>query len=122
MHDIRQLRPDLVFPVLHGPYGEDGTIAGLLEVFGIPYVGSGVLASAACMDKAVQKHLVAAAAPEIPLVPWCEVDGRGLGTRLAQSVDDLIAALGFPCFVKPANLGSSVGVQACCTWEIRWVL
>jgi D-alanine--D-alanine ligase len=110
--DIRSLAADVVFPVLHGPYGEDGTIQGLLEILGLPYVGSGVLASAVCMDKIVQKQIVAAAAPEIPLVPWQKVD--------AHHVDDPMRAdalagrigerLGLPCFVKPANLGSSVGV------------
>ncbi|HET6585080.1 MAG TPA: hypothetical protein VFG69_16600, partial [Nannocystaceae bacterium] len=72
--DLRALAPDVVFPVLHGPHGEDGTIQGLLEILGVPYVGSGVLASALCMDKVAQKHLVAAAAPEIPLVLWRAVD------------------------------------------------
>lgn len=111
--DIRALAPDVVFPVLHGPHGEDGTIQGLLELAGVPYVGSGVLASALCMDKVAQKLLVAAAAPEVPLVPWLAVDGRRLddAAYLAKTSADVASRLGMPCFVKPANLGSSVGVS-----------
>jgi D-alanine-D-alanine ligase len=96
------------YPVLHGPHGEDGTMQGLLEVLGLAYVGSGVLASAVCMDKAVQKHVVAQAAPDVPLVPWLEAN---LGAEAPESVARRVDALGFPCFVKPANLGSSVGVH-----------
>jgi D-alanine--D-alanine ligase len=111
--DLRALAPDVVFPVLHGPHGEDGTIQGLLEILGLPYVGSGVLASSLCMDKVAQKHLVAAAAPDIPLVLWRSVHARALAD--ASHRDDALASiadeLGFPCFVKPANLGSSVGVH-----------
>ena len=115
VQDLRELGPDLVFPVLHGPYGEDGTIQGLLEMMGIPYVGSGVLASAVCMDKAVQKHVVASAAPEIPMVPFAEVEGPRLGDPgyLEPALERIENTLGFPCFTKPANLGSSVGVQRC---------
>jgi D-alanine--D-alanine ligase len=104
---------DLVFPVLHGPYGEDGTIQGLLEILGLPYVGSGVLASSLCMDKVAQKHLVASAAPEVPLVPWRELGAAVLESEagLARAVEEIRDALGFPCFVKPVNLGSSVGVS-----------
>lgn len=111
--DLRALAAELVFPVLHGPYGEDGTIQGLFEILGLPYVGSGVLASSLCMDKIVQKHLVAAAAPEVPLVPWREVSAAGLADAagLARTVEEIRDALGFPCFVKPVNLGSSVGVS-----------
>jgi len=111
--DLRALSVDLVFPVLHGPYGEDGTIQGLFEILGLPYVGSGVLASSLCMDKVAQKHLVAAAAPEVPLVPWREVWAHTLTSEagLARTVEEIRDALGFPCFVKPVNLGSSVGVS-----------
>jgi len=106
--DIRTLRGDLVLPILHGPHGEDGTFQGFLEILGLPYVGSGVLASAVCMDKVAQKQLIATAAPEVPLVPWVDarrdaVDSPALHAEIAETV-------GFPCFVKPANLGSSVGV------------
>lgn len=111
--DLRALGVDLVFPVLHGPYGEDGTIQGLLEILGLPYVGSGVLASALCMDKVAQKHLVASAAPEVPLVPWIEVTDTTLATDagLAGTIERVRDELGVPCFVKPVNLGSSVGVS-----------
>jgi D-alanine--D-alanine ligase len=110
--DMRALAVDVVFPVLHGPYGEDGTIQGLLEILGLPYVGSGVLASAVCMDKIAQKQLVAAAAPEVPIVPWQKVDAAHLEDPMrADSIAGAIGErLGMPCFVKPANLGSSVGV------------
>ncbi len=97
---------DVVFPVLHGTYGEDGTIQGLLELAGIPYVGAGVLASSAGMDKAVMKALFRDSG--IPGCRWLlarpALEGEeAIGTRVAQE-------LGFPCFVKPCNLGSSVGV------------
>jgi D-alanine-D-alanine ligase len=105
--DLRDLEPDIVFPVLHGPHGEDGTFQGLLEVYGIPYVGSGVLASALCMDKAASKHFMTA--HEICQLPWLALDRSAL-----NDVDGTAAAvatrLGYPCFVKPANMGSSVGV------------
>ncbi|MEX0984358.1 MAG: D-alanine--D-alanine ligase family protein [Actinomycetota bacterium] len=99
---------DVVFPVLHGPMGEDGAVQGLLELAGVPYVGAGVLGSALGMDKAVQKVLFAQAG--LPVVPhevvrepeWLE-DPQGVATR--------IGALGFPVFTKPAALGSSVGIS-----------
>jgi len=111
--DLRALAPDVVFPVLHGPHGEDGTIQGLLEILGLAYVGSGVLASALCMDKVAQKHLVAAAAPDIPLVLWRAVDATALAhdEQRNDALASIADELGFPCFVKPANLGSSVGVH-----------
>ncbi|MEM6994477.1 MAG: D-alanine--D-alanine ligase family protein, partial [Myxococcota bacterium] len=106
--DVRALSGELVFPVLHGPNGEDGTFQGFLEILGLPYVGSGVLASALCMDKVAQKQLVKTAAPEVPLVPW--VDLHRDGVHDATVHDRIADALGFPCFVKPVNMGSSVGV------------
>jgi len=99
---------DVVFPVLHGPYGEDGTVQGLLELANVPYVGPGVLASAAGMDKAVMKVLFAAAG--LPVVA-SRAFVRADWTRSRDSVVAGIAALGFPLFVKPANLGSSVGIS-----------
>jgi len=113
--DLRRLEPGLVFPVLHGPNGEDGTIQGLLELYRLPYVGSGVLASATSMDKAVQKHLIARIAPDIPQVPWLSLDARTLGDPAvrAEAVEAIEAQLEYPCFTKPANLGSSVGVCKC---------
>jgi D-alanine-D-alanine ligase len=100
---------DLVFPVLHGPYGEDGTIQGLLELANVPYVGCGVLASAVGMDKAVMKVLFAARGlrvSEALTVTAREWAGNrdGVERQLADT-------LGFPLFVKPANLGSSVGIS-----------
>ena len=111
--DLRSLSAELVFPVLHGPNGEDGTIQGLFEILGLPYVGSGVLASSLCMDKVAQKHLVASAAPEVPLVPWYETTADAIATPEGRekAVDAIAETLGFPCFIKPVNLGSSVGVS-----------
>ncbi|OGV96379.1 D-alanine--D-alanine ligase A [Microgenomates group bacterium RBG_16_45_19] len=88
---------DVFFPVLHGPYGEDGTIQGLLEMMPVAYVGCGVLASAICMDKDIQKRLCLQAG--LPVVPYQVVT--------SAVVPDPVS---FPCFVKPANQGSSVGV------------
>ncbi len=93
---------DVVFPLLHGPYGEDGTLQGLLEMAGVPYVGSGVFASAAAMDKQHMKSLLRAAG--LPVVPCAVVRER----------DDALAAaerLGWPVFVKPARGGSSIGIS-----------
>ena len=99
---------DVIFPVLHGPMGEDGTVQGMLELAGLPYVGSGVLGSAVAMDKAMSKTVLAQAG--LPLVPWRLV-ARKEWERDAGVVAEAIAELfGFPCFVKPANMGSSVGV------------
>ena len=101
------LGADVVFPVLHGPFGEDGTVQGLLELLDVAYVGSGVLASAACMDKIVFKDLMAHAG--LPQVAYAGVDdARWHADRPA--VERAVAALGLPVFVKPARLGSSVGI------------
>jgi D-alanine-D-alanine ligase len=99
---------DVVFPVLHGPYGEDGTVQGLLELANVPYVGAGVLASAAGMDKAVMKVLFAARG--LPVVAWRGFV-RSEWERDRNRVIDDILTLGLPVFVKPANLGSSVGIS-----------
>ena len=99
---------DVIFPVLHGPYGEDGTIQGLLELAGVPYVGAGVLGSAVSMDKAVMKTLFAAASlPQVTYVAALGAAWRSAPDKITQRVD----ALGYPVFVKPANLGSSVGIS-----------
>ena len=101
------LGADAVFGVLHGPFGEDGTLQGLLELLDVPYVGAGVLASSLCMDKVVFKEVLAAAG--VPQVPYA-------GVRLArwqaepEAVRRELAVLGAPVFVKPARLGSSVGI------------
>lgn len=100
---------DIVFPVLHGPMGEDGTVQGMLELAGVPYVGSGVLGSAVAMDKAVTKTILEQAG--LPQIPWRLVT-RKEWTREPDRIRDGIAeAIGFPCFVKPANMGSSVGIS-----------
>jgi D-alanine-D-alanine ligase len=98
---------DVVFPVLHGPYGEDGTIQGLLELADIPYVGSGVLSSAVSMDKAHMK--VALAGAGLPVCDYVVVTARRWSAENA-AVREEIAALGWPVFVKPARAGSSVGI------------
>ena len=99
---------DIFFPVLHGPMGEDGTIQGMLELAGIPYVGSGVLGSATAMDKAMTK--VVMAQEGIPQLPWMLVLRRDW-ERNPEGIEAKIAEeIGFPCFIKPATLGSSVGI------------
>ncbi len=99
---------DVVFPVLHGPWGEDGTVQGLLELAGVPYVGSGVFASAAAMDKGHAKTLLAAAG--LPLVRHELVTGGAWQDDRTACLDRL-AGLGLPVFVKPARAGSSVGIS-----------
>lgn len=106
---------DILFPVLHGPFGEDGTVQGMLEMANIPYVGCGVLASAVCMDKNVARRLFAAAG--IPLAASREVL-RPVWREHAEAVlDGVEEELGYPLFVKPANLGSSVGISKARTRE-----
>jgi D-alanine-D-alanine ligase len=100
---------DVVFPILHGPYGEDGTVQGLLELRRVPYVGSGVLGSAVGMDKAVMKTLFAAKG--LPIVPHITLLRHEWRANPRELSDSAAAALGFPMFVKPANLGSSVGIS-----------
>ncbi len=98
---------DVVFPVLHGPFGEDGTVQGMLELLDVAYVGAGVLASAACMDKIVFKELMASAG--IPQVAYRAVSARDWELN-PDTVMATVAVLGLPVFVKPARLGSSVGI------------
>ena len=100
---------DVVFPVLHGTFGEDGTVQGLLELAGLPYVGAGVLASAASMDKAVTKKLCQAAG--LPVVEHLVL------TRGSFDPDHVTLPFAYPVFVKPANLGSSVGISKAKTPE-----
>jgi D-alanine-D-alanine ligase len=108
-------RLDILFPVLHGPYGEDGTIQGFLEVMGIPYVGSGILASAVAMDKVFSKRIFAAAGlPQVRYQAYREDYFLAYRGSIIQEIEE---ALGFPCFVKPANLGSSVGISKVSTKE-----
>lgn len=100
---------DVVFPVLHGTYGEDGTIQGLLEMAGVPYVGCGVLASACGMDKVIMKALFRDAGLPICKYTWLL---RETWDEKPQAILRQVARqIGFPCFVKPANLGSSVGIS-----------
>jgi len=100
---------DVVFPVLHGTFGEDGTIQGLFELAGIAYVGSGVLGSSAGMDKDVMKRLFAQA--RLPIVPHVTLLRTAWESAPKKSVAMIEAALNYPVFVKPANLGSSVGIS-----------
>jgi D-alanine-D-alanine ligase len=102
---------DVVFPVLHGPYGEDGTVQGLLELAGIPYVGAGVVGSAVGMDKGIFKAVMEAHA--LPVLPWLLVLASEWNERPAEILDGIEAKLAYPVFAKPANLGSSVGVSKC---------
>jgi D-alanine-D-alanine ligase len=106
---VTGLALDVIFPMLHGPNGEDGTIQGMLELANVPYVGSGVLASAVGMDKASMK--VHFAARGLPVGPYRVVMNREWRANSARIAADLEQALGFPLFVKPANLGSSVGIS-----------
>ena len=94
---------DVVFPVLHGPYGEDGTVQGLLELANVPYVGAGVLASAVGMDKAFMK--IAFAARGLPLAPYRVLLAHEWRDQRDGHAAAIAQALGFPLFVKPANLG-----------------
>jgi D-alanine-D-alanine ligase len=100
---------DVVFPVLHGPYGEDGTVQGLLELANVPYVGAGVLASSVGMDKAVMKLVFAARG--MPMCDYQVVMKRDWLRDERAVLQQIVNHLGFPVFVKPANLGSSVGIS-----------
>ena len=106
---VTGLALDLIFPIVHGPYGEDGTLQGLLELADIPYVGAGVLAAAVGMDKAVMKVLFAASG--LPIVQHDVLLRRDWQADRAGIVSELTERLRFPLFVKPANLGSSVGIS-----------
>ena len=106
---VAGLSLDVVFPVLHGPYGEDGTVQGLLELANVPYVGAGVLASAVGMDKAVMKLVFAAKG--LPICDYEVVMKRDWQRDERGILQRVVNRLGFPVFVKPANLGSSVGIS-----------
>ncbi len=106
---------DVVFPLLHGPFGEDGTIQGLLELAGVPYVGSGVLASAAGMDKAVAKTLLGAAG--LQQSPYVVVSDRDWRCDPGAALGRVRRALELPVFVKPARAGSSVGITKVKDWD-----
>ena len=106
---VSGLALDVVFPVLHGPYGEDGTVQGLLELANVPYVGAGVLASAVGMDKAAMKLVFTARG--LPICDYEVVLKRDWRRDQRVVLHTVVARLGFPVFVKPANLGSSVGIS-----------
>lgn len=103
------IKADVYFPVLHGPYGEDGTIQGLLEMADVPYVGAPVLASAIGMDKAIFKHLLSRLG--LPVVPYLVLHEKNWKKNRKHLEQKIIQELGLPLFVKPANLGSSVGIS-----------
>jgi D-alanine-D-alanine ligase len=102
---------DVIFPVLHGPYGEDGTLQGLLDLAGIPYVGAGVTASALAMDKVAFKNVMQAHG--LPIADYLVFKRKQWESNPDQVLDRVEAALEYPVFTKPVNLGSSVGVQKC---------
>ncbi len=104
-------RVDVVFPVLHGTFGEDGTIQGLLEMANVAYVGAGVVASAVGMDKGIFKDVMRA--HDIPVVEWKVFTRQEVESNLDKVIEIAEAIAAYPLFVKPANLGSSVGVSKC---------
>jgi D-alanine-D-alanine ligase len=109
---------DVVFPVLHGPDGEDGTVQGMLELAGVPYVGSGVLASAVGMDKITMKKVFAQHG--LPQVPWLGLTRKEWQDDPERVVREVEGSLGYPVFVKPANLGSSVGINRAGSTDELW--
>lgn len=112
---------DVFFPALHGPMGEDGTIQGMLEMAGVPYVGSGVLGSAVGMDKAMTKVILEQAG--VPQLPWLLITRREWQQDPDATMARIESRLPYPVFVKPANMGSSVGVsKAKSTDELRTAL
>ncbi|PLS15885.1 D-alanine--D-alanine ligase [Bacillus sp. M6-12] len=106
---------DVIFPLLHGPNGEDGTVQGMLELLNLPYVGNGVLASSAGMDKVIMKNIFAQAG--LPQVKYTWLIRSEWEKSKRESYKKVEEELGFPCFVKPANLGSSVGISKCTNLE-----
>jgi len=102
---------DAVFPVLHGTFGEDGTIQGLLEISGIPYVGAGVLASSVCMDKALFKEVMRSR--NLPVLPSILVTSEEIRHNPEEALDRAESIAEYPLFIKPSNGGSSVGITKC---------
>ncbi|MCL2373012.1 MAG: D-alanine--D-alanine ligase [Defluviitaleaceae bacterium] len=100
---------DVVFPVMHGPFGEDGTVQGLLELAGLPYVGCGVVASAVAMDKGVTK--LVARALKIPQAEFICLDSSYIKENMGEALKKIRYKVGYPCFVKPACGGSSIGIS-----------
>lgn len=106
---------DVIFPLLHGPNGEDGTVQGMLELLNLPYVGNGVLASSAGMDKVIMKNIFAhAGLAQVSYISFLRSEWEKAKEEAYNRVE---IELGFPCFVKPANLGSSVGISKCTNRE-----
>lgn len=99
---------ECVFPVMHGPCGEDGTLQGWLELLGVPCVGSDTTGAALAMDKSLAKHVLRSAG--VPVLPWSDVSAAAWRADPAGLTEAIARARGFPCFVKPARLGSSVGI------------
>lgn len=106
---VEKISVDVAVPAMHGRNGEDGTMQGLFELAGIPYVGPGVLGSAICMDKCVAKIMFREAG--IPQAKWVEVRTDAEGNYDTSKIDEIEEQLGYPCFVKPSNAGSSVGIS-----------
>jgi D-alanine-D-alanine ligase len=106
---VRVSQLDVVFPILHGPYGEDGTVQGLLELAGIPYVGAGVASSAVGMDKALFKDIISAHG--LPVASYLVIKRKVWEREPEETLAQVEAEIGYDCFVKPANLGSSVGIS-----------
>ena len=106
---------DVAFPLIHGTFGEDGTIQGLLELADVPYVGAGVAASAVGMDKALMKAVFRANG--LPIVDWMMVLRREWESKPEETIRRIESSFGYPCFIKPANLGSSVGVTKANNWD-----
>lgn len=104
---------DIAFPLIHGTYGEDGTLQGLLELSDIPYVGSPVLGSSLCMDKVASKMLFKSLG--FPLVPWLWFERRAWRENQDKIIKEIEEKLSFPLIVKPSNLGSSIGINICNT-------
>ncbi len=100
---------DVIFPALHGPMGEDGTVQGLFELADVPYIGAGVMASAVAMDKSITKKILSSAG--IPQARWVVARRREWQTMPDQVQEAIEESLGYPCFVKPASLGSSIGIS-----------
>lgn len=112
LFETQESRPfDVIFPLLHGPNGEDGTVQGMLELLNLPYVGNGVLSSSAGMDKVIMKNIFAQAGlNQVDYVWYLRGEWETAEEDAYRKVEDTI---GYPCFVKPANLGSSVGISKC---------
>lgn len=113
--DALDANVDVVFPLIHGPNGEDGTIQGLLELADVPYVGAGVAASAVGMDKALMKALFRNAG--LPVVEFLVVSRHKWEREPEETIHEIETVIQYPCFVKPANMGSSVGISKARNWD-----